>query len=71
MLDSGNLICSLDNSIIWETFKYPTDTILAPVTSVRLREQLETYIYKKKMNWWVLISEVEIEKAKERSLEEG
>uniref|UniRef100_A0A2N9HC91 non-specific serine/threonine protein kinase n=1 Tax=Fagus sylvatica TaxID=28930 RepID=A0A2N9HC91_FAGSY len=29
MLDSGNFVLySKDNSIIWETFKYPTDTIL-------------------------------------------
>jgi hypothetical protein len=78
MLDSGSFVLySKDNSIIWETFKYPTDTILAlesPFVFCGDFCEVERAIGNlyKKINRWVLISKgVEIEEAKERSLEEG
>ena len=62
MLDSGNFVLyNKDNSIIWETFKYPTDTILAPETPFVFCGdfcQVERAIGNlyKKINWWVLIA---------------
>ena len=62
MLDSGNFVLySKDNSIIWETFKYPTDTILAPETSFVFCGdfcEVERAIGKGEYNcvWWVLIA---------------
>jgi hypothetical protein len=78
MLDSGSFVLyNKDNSIIWETFKYPTDTILAPETPFvfcgdfcQVERAIEN-LYKKNKSVGFNCKGVEIEEAKERSLEEG